>query len=479
MKRHLVAVAILFLAGAAGRAQDRTRVYARPVPPPEAVLDRLHLRMGWQTIVPSDGPRDGIASIQVLADMVLVQMRSGGLTALDPEDGSTKWRSQVGLPYRASQLPGYNARLILAFNGAHLYALDRRTGRLQWQFESPNYPSAPPSADDQRVFFTTTTGRLLVYGFPREVAATDQGKKTEPIAPPISTAGTSAAQSGNTAAASLGPLGYVGQGRTLTEPPAEPLLLWDYRVLSRLAKRPILHDNLVAVADTDGIYYALTKDTHNLQYSVATGSEVAAPIGQHGGIAYIAARNFNLSAVDLDGSQILWRFSADRPVLRQPAVTDEDVYLAPEKGGLFRINRADGQAIWRNMDAERFLAVNKAFVYASDPYGRLLILDRARGTLLAALNIRDFTVPVTNDRTDRLYLASNDGTVAAFHDRDYPKPFRVKNVAEKKPEAVAPVAKPVEEKPADEKPAAKPGDEKGDKKAPPAKGDEKMKEKEK
>ena len=41
--------------------------------------------------------------------------------------------------------------------------------------------------------------------------------------------------------------------------------------------------------------------------------------------------------------------------------------------------------------------------------------------------------PVSNELTDRIYLASNDGLLLCLHDRDYAKPVRVKNVQEKKP----------------------------------------------
>jgi hypothetical protein len=61
----------------------------------------------------------------------------------------------------------------------------------------------------------------------------------------------------------------------------------------------------------------------------------------------------------------------------------------------------------------------------------LLVLDRSRGTQLAAYDAaRDFVVPIINDMTDRIYLASNDGLFTCLHDRDYSTPLQMKTVAQ-------------------------------------------------
>jgi hypothetical protein len=101
---------------------------------------------------------------------------------------------------------------------------------------------------------------------------------------------------------------------------------------------------------------------------------------------------------------------------------------------LTRLDRESGEALWRiprgrnilsaNSEADRFLAANKKFVYATDTSGRLLVLDRKRGTRLSVLPTTDFRFPVINQLSDRLYLASNDGTVLCLHDRDQLKPIR-------------------------------------------------------
>jgi outer membrane protein assembly factor BamB len=244
-----------------------------------------------------------------------------------------------------------------------------------------------------------------------------------------------------------------------------------------------LAENFIVLGDTRGTFISLTKTFHEIQYSFRTEAGISAPLNQHGTTAYIASREYNVFALDVVGGQILWRFTADRPILRRPAVTDEDVFVAPERGGLYRINRMTGAEIWRNQEAERYVASNKAFVYALDPSGRVLVLDRGRGTLLSALDARDFVVPVANEFTDRVYLASNDGLVICLHDSSYTKAMRVRTFEERKPQVEKKDEKlPDEDKGEKKKPEKGPLDKKDDKKEdkkPADNKDEKKPDKEK
>ncbi len=481
MKHLLGTVAVLLVAAVPASAQDRTRIFTRPMVPPFGVLSRLNLQLAWKTYVPSGGERDGIRSIQVLKDMVLVQMRSGLLTALDPEDGSTKWRTHIGLPYRPLMPPGHNAGSVFVFSGARLFSLDRKTGAAQWDFDPPSYPTAAPAADNERIYQTNAAGRLMVFAVPKATPKGTRPGAVETVPTPAPAAAAPSASAGDNyarigqASAGLGPLGHLGTGRSsFQRTPFQPLLLWEYRVETRLEQTPVLYRNLLAAADVNGIFFILDKATHQKRFSVAIGSELAAPLGQHGPVAYVAARNFDLFALDIQAAQVLWRFTSDRPIRRKPIATDEEVYLAPEHGGLFRIDRLTGKDVWRNLNVQQFLAENKAFVYALDLNGRLVLLDRAQGNLLASFDAHDFVIPVVNDVTDRLYLAANDGLIVCLHDRGYPRPWHPKTMTEEKvPAPAAPAAK----APATIPPPAKPAQPKANPKPAPEKANEKKMEK--
>jgi hypothetical protein len=112
---------------------------------------------------------------------------------------------------------------------------------------------------------------------------------------------------------------------------------------------------------------------------------------------------------------------------------DDEVYVTPEGAGLYRLDRATGQLLWRYQPIEYFLAANRKFVYGLDRQGSMHILDRVRGIPLSVTpGTRDYVFPVSNELTDRIYLASNDGLLVSLHDLDYPVPLRNKNVEARK-----------------------------------------------
>src|SRR5580704_10710181 len=75
------------------------RVWTNPVAPAPEVLDRLNLRLGWRTGLPVEGYRDGIATVQNLGDVIIVQTFRGTVEAIDPVTGAALWRTTVGQPY--------------------------------------------------------------------------------------------------------------------------------------------------------------------------------------------------------------------------------------------------------------------------------------------------------------------------------------------------------------------------------------------
>ncbi len=148
----------------------------------------------------------------------------------------------------------------------------------------------------------------------------------------------------------------------------------------------------------------------------------------HQDTIYTVRLDRSLTAEAADGGYLLWRLSLPGRVLRFPDVTDADVFIAPEGVGLQRLHRRTGELVWTNSEAMRFLAVNPKFVYATDRTGRLLVLDYARGTRLSVYDTREFVVPINNEMSDRVFLASHDGLLVCLHDRDYPRPLRNKSV---------------------------------------------------
>jgi outer membrane protein assembly factor BamB len=463
MHKQAMSLMTILLTGAVVSAQNPTTLFTQPSVPSSDILNRFNLKLAWQMYLPTEGRRDGIFSVQIPerlqppGGLILVQTRSAVVMAIDSATGTMLWRTPVGMPFAMRQRLGYNSKQIFVANGVDLYALNRDSGQIEWVFRLPHVASAPPVADDEYLYIGLGTGRLYGYRLPKpgETVPTPVVAEGRDSGPAASRQGTaSGSPSSRTSMSALGVSGQavsaisaissLGQSvRSISAISSsmesheagvargpQPQFVWDYVAESRLELAPLISTNYLLVATYAGSFTAMRKLDGGLQYHFQATAPLSAPLGQHGDMAYVGSEDFSVSALDMFAGQVHWRFLGAGPIRQKPEVNDESVYLAPERSGLYRLDRETGRVVWRNPNAERFLAANRKFVYATDRSGRLLILDRARGTELAVYDgAHDFVVPIINEMTDRLFLASNDGLLLCLHDRQYSTPLRMKTVA--------------------------------------------------
>jgi hypothetical protein len=238
------------------------------------------------------------------------------------------------------------------------------------------------------------------------------------------------------------------------EPYAQPplALLYEQLYAVPLDRAPVVTPEFLLLPTSRGTLMSMSKFQQRELFRIETDGPISAPLAQHGETAYVVSLDQSLYVINQITGRVVWRYTTPTPVYQKPAVTDTDVYLSPTGSGLYRLLRDSGELIWQSPAAQRLLAVNPKFVYASDGSGRLVVLDQRRGTVLSGLDTRDYVVPISNDLTDRVYLAAHDGLVVCLHDREYAAPVRNRRSLEKSP---APAKAPAP-KPAPKPPAAKP-----------------------
>jgi outer membrane protein assembly factor BamB len=438
--RTLLAAAIaaaVWTATLQAQQSARAKWYTQPIPPPKELLDRLNLQMSYRIYVPMDGRHDGLITVQLHRGNLYVQTRSGLVALIDAETGQTLWRQRVGRSYVAEHALAFNSREIYVVNNLYLFALDRLTGAVNWSFQMPEGISAPPLADENMLYVATATGHLTAYLLPRPDLAAAAAGPSAGGAKPVTTL-RSEARSSTAAVSSL--TRSTRQASTVDEPIGpHPVRAWSETTSLRLELPMLLAPDRLVLPSPNGTVLGLSKLLQSgagtpLTYRFSTESSIRMPAAYFDGVAYIGSEDANLYALDASLGRLLWRASIGVPITRSPAVTDEDVYVVSARQGMTRLNRATGQPLWRipaagglvesNSAADYFLAANAKYVYALDASGRFLVLDRRRGVTLSGFDARDFVFPISNDVTDRIYLAANNGLIVCLHDRQYPKPLR-------------------------------------------------------
>ncbi|MFO0876760.1 MAG: PQQ-binding-like beta-propeller repeat protein [Gemmataceae bacterium] len=394
----------------------RRWVYSNPsLPAPEA-LARLNLHLAWQNAVPMDGGRDAFLRIEPIARDLIILTRSGLVTRIEAETGRTIWRTRVGKPYTILPYFAANSRSIYVIANATMISLDRETGVQKWDYPLPGALSAAPAVDEEQLYVPTVTTRLYAFYLPF-VSLTNQRE----LSP------------GEVRRESL--IYSRGEG----EDRVRPKPIWAEQTNFDLTFRPLLssEEGLVVSPDGrgEGFIKILRENTPSPEiYRFDLDTKVSMQPVEYGDTAFIGADDATLYAINMKNGKLRWRHTAGTAISRPPVAMDRDVFVTSSREGLARLDRVTGEALWRiprgsevldaNPDADRYLASNERFVYASDPSGRLLVLDKKRGVRLSMLDTTAFRFPVINPVTDRLYLAANDGLILCLHDRDQKTPIR-------------------------------------------------------
>jgi hypothetical protein len=88
------------------------------------------------------------------------------------------------------------------------------------------------------------------------------------------------------------------------------------------------------------------------------------------------------------------------------------------------LSTENGEQLWQAGRVERFVAASPERVYGMDRWSNMYILDRATGALRARVSSRGSTMPLVNQQTDRLYLASPTGLVQCLHEIGIEEPIQ-------------------------------------------------------
>jgi outer membrane protein assembly factor BamB len=239
----------------------------------------------------------------------------------------------------------------------------------------------------------------------------------------------------------------------------EPKMRWEFGMSRGVAFNLVQTPSRVwAVANNRGLV-ALSKSNKKIEVSGTTFEDVAAAPGQAGTIGYAPLGDGTLIAVDLAtgnkdaGLNVNWQANIGGVMNRTPIITEDAVFAAGDNSGVARIDRANGNVMWKTDNAiDRIVGVNKDFLYVQDRQGRLQVFDakRANGRQaghsvpLSSIDMSTFNVPIVNTVSDRLYFAADNGLLICLRDSSpkYAVPVRMAPEIEVNPSAAPTGARP-------------------------------------
>jgi outer membrane protein assembly factor BamB len=380
LQRRLLASAWLLIVGLAGSAFGQT---SNSPLPSDAALGRLGLQKAWWGFATIDSIRDRVKFFVGDEQITVVESATGTVTAFDNATGRRRWAIQVGAATDTRYSPSTTDQAVLVVSGRKVFALDKQTGEATWETSLDNAPSTSAATDDLHAYVGAIDGSVVAFDlkFLSSLAKDINQRK------------------------------YMHRA-----------VSWTYRTGGRVPFAPASTGTIVCVPSEDGSIYGLDARNHHTKFQFETDQPLGAPIGQLGNQIVVATKDLKLYSLNADSGALKWEVLMGLNVRQQPRIIDEHVFVCAEGAGMRCLSSQDGHEVWSNRVAVRFLAATPAVVYASSVVDDVLLLNRATGRQVGAFALRGLPLRIANDRTDRIYLASERGLVLCLRerDRDYP-----------------------------------------------------------
>lgn len=377
--RHVLLSAVVgLLLAAPGFAQRGTVSF-----PTRRLLEPHGLERAWWNQATLNPARDRVRHLVADEDVVIVQSRNGVVTVFDAHDGKKLWAARPGRADAASFPALTNGELVVLVIGTEVYALRKFSGATAWEFTLPAVPSTGPEMDANHVYVGTGDGSMFAFDL----------QKIE----------------------------RLHREKLLPQWSAQTVA-WRYKTDKTVTTPPVSSGRVVNFANKGGSMYCVTTADRNLVFQFETDSPILAPMTRSKRLLYLASEDFKLYCLNMENGTTRWMYNTGLPIRKPARVIDQDVFITPSRGGLHCIDSLFGHRKWLRPRMTAFVAASPSRVYATDGVGNLDILDRESGAVRGSLGLRNFSVRLSNGRTDRIYLATPTGLVVCIREkgREFP-----------------------------------------------------------
>ncbi len=351
--------------------------------PTQRELERFGLERGWWSQSTLDAATDRLVYLTADEENVYAQSRAGLITAFDAETGDRLWSRLLGQTGAPSFPAVTNTDHLLVATGMNLFALDKFRGKLLWRLNLPHHPTTKPGISDTQTYIGTLDGSAYAFD--------------------------------------LTTIRQLYQDQLLPEW-SDVTTVWRVRTGGPISSPPVSTGVQVNFPSADGSLYSVETRDGSLRFQFETNGPIQTPIARNRDSLFIAADDVRFYCIDSQTGKLRWTFVTGTPILQQPQVIGPQVFVTPEQGGLYALDTFDGQVQWHQTRAVEFLAAADESMFVSDGLGNVLVLSRHDGSVTGVVPLREMSVRVKNDRTDRVYVASPQGVVVCLREKgsDFP-----------------------------------------------------------
>ncbi len=195
-------------------------------------------------------------------------------------------------------------------------------------------------------------------------------------------------------------------------------VLWTQQTGTKTASTPAVDPasrSLLVTTMVPGDFQVRDLTTGKLRWRFSTGLTEPSPIVVDG-VAYFAATNGNVYALDLETREPRWVFSGGSKITASPALADGRIYVGDYSGNVFCLNAASGDLVWTGSAGDRVygtVAVAGGRVFVPSVFAGLSALDADTGGTLWRIPVSAYLYSSPAVYQGRVFFGDYTGRVSA------------------------------------------------------------------
>ena len=309
------------------------------------------------------------SSAAIADNLAFIGSDDGSIYALDLATGEKRWSFKTEAPVESSPL-ALDGKIFVGSNDAHLYALDAATGRQLWKYATGDKIMGSPNW----VISTNGTSVWIVagsYDFKLHCVEAETGKP-----------------------------------------------VWAYETGNYINGSPGIWQGRTVFGGCDALLHVLSLTNGTKIKEIEAGAYIAGSGAVADGRIYIGHYENEFLCVDLNASEIVWRYK-DRsfPYFSSPALGKDRVVFGGRDKKLHCAKRDTGEALWTfptqgKVDSSPVICGDKVVFGSED--GRLYMVSLAEGKELWQYEIGEAVTGSPAVASGMVVIGSEDGSVYAF-----------------------------------------------------------------
>lgn len=300
---------------------------------------------------------------------------SGAVRAIDGDTGKTRWSNQIGSPTLPCIGIGSNNNYVAAVNGSTVYCLESKTGKVLWSAKCRNAVGSSPGVSDEKIYVPLLNGRLEVFDIEQQGVSSSA---------------------------------YVEMGEGTA--------------------RPVITERTVGWPNSRGNFNVAARyDSKSVSYQLRADDAIVSSPTFSNGMYYVSSLDGFVYAVNEERGTVSWQVSTGFGIAEKPIVLGNFLFVINANRELYKIDLKTGLAAqgWQKPieNVERYLGASKGNLYVLDRFNNLKVMSQDSGAVLSSVMFGDIDKVLTNDQTDRIYVATKRGVIQCVREKSQNRPY--------------------------------------------------------